>query len=227
MPNVSLPAPYNRGQFGAAGLVFQDGLYSGTAALTPRQLQILTLLGATIDATGTVYSVPRSQTPASQADIDTLAAAAVLDWAPTTVYAAGTLVLNPAGTIVKAASAHTSGASYDATKWAAAGADSGGWATPTLSTGWSAAGGVFAAPSYRRDALGYVHLRGTLASAAGLTGTIYTLPAGFRPAAAQRFPAASALLHGAVQVGSDGVVSAQANPGATLALDSVSFLAEQ
>lgn len=44
--------------------------------------------------------------------------ARVASWAPTTLYNVGTLVVNPNGDIVNATSSHTSGASYDPTKWA-------------------------------------------------------------------------------------------------------------
>lgn len=72
------------------------------------------------------------------------------------------------------------------------------WIQPTLLNGWgndrTAANG-FALIAYHRDALGYVHCKGTVinnnvgALAGGAVGSaIMQFPAGYRPAESQRFP---------------------------------------
>jgi hypothetical protein len=51
---------------------------------------------------------------------------------------------------------------------------------------WGAYGGAYAYPSYKKDALGNVRLRGSMKG--GNIGTFATLPAGLRPAATLGFP---------------------------------------
>lgn len=55
-----------------------------------------------------------------------------------------------------------------------------GWQTLVLSANWSAAG--FASVGYRKDAMGFVHLRGVLIVGAGATNPAATMPVGYRPA---------------------------------------------
>lgn len=63
-----------------------------------------------------------------------------------------------------------------------------GWIAATLATGWTAYGGGFATPAYRK-VRGLIHLRGMVKA----TGTpehtlhIFTLPAGYRPGALEIF----------------------------------------
>lgn len=55
------------------------------------------------------------------------------------------------------------------------------WKALTPSQGWTAYGGFGTTPQYSKDALGFVHLRGTLDGSAR-SGTVFaTLPTGFRP----------------------------------------------
>lgn len=57
-----------------------------------------------------------------------------------------------------------------------------GWLTPTLKNGWTNYGAGYGPIGYRKLANGMVIMRGL---AAGGTGVIFTLPAGFRPDASQ------------------------------------------
>jgi len=61
------------------------------------------------------------------------------------------------------------------------------WAALTLGSGWSWIGGGFAKPGYRR-ALGMIQVQGVIQGPAspGAGSTVFTLPAGFRPAAVHR-----------------------------------------
>lgn len=54
------------------------------------------------------------------------------------------------------------------------------WTNLTLSANWTAAG--FSVPGYRKDALGFVHLRGVVIVGAGAANPLATMPAGYRPA---------------------------------------------
>jgi hypothetical protein len=53
------------------------------------------------------------------------------------------------------------------------------WTNLTLSANWSGAG--FSVPGYRKDALGFVHLRGVVIVGAGAANPLATMPAGYRP----------------------------------------------
>lgn len=56
------------------------------------------------------------------------------------------------------------------------------WTAPTLNTGWAAyPGGAFHEPGYMKDLMGFVHLRGLAQRTSGTNGTLFTLPAGYRP----------------------------------------------
>jgi hypothetical protein len=54
------------------------------------------------------------------------------------------------------------------------------WTAPRLAGAWVNFGGGTVAAGYCRDAVGFVHLRGTVKSG---TSTIFTLPSNYRPAA--------------------------------------------
>lgn len=55
------------------------------------------------------------------------------------------------------------------------------WTEPTLTNSWVNYGGGWANAAYRKDAQGYVHLRGLIKSGT-LGSSAFLLPAGFRPA---------------------------------------------
>lgn len=68
---------------------------------------------------------------------------------------------------------------YSGSAWVAQqGSDDTGWTAATLAGAWVVFGGAHAAPGYRRVGT-RVELRGTAKS--GATGTLFTLPAGYRP----------------------------------------------
>jgi hypothetical protein len=63
------------------------------------------------------------------------------------------------------------------------------WVEPALENSWSVYETGYARVAYRKDGLGYVHLKGTLKGGTAVAGTdLFALPAGFRPLANQMFP---------------------------------------
>jgi len=63
----------------------------------------------------------------------------------------------------------------------------GNWITPTLGSVWAPYGAPFDVPSYRKDSMGIVTLRGGVSWVVGANNVIFTLPTGFRPTALKRF----------------------------------------
>ncbi|WP_157958564.1 pyocin knob domain-containing protein [Salinicola sp. CPA57] len=114
-----------------------------------------------------------------------------------------------------------------------------GWITPTLLDGWTTYGSSYDSVQYRRDAMGYVHLKGLLRTFTDWhLSDIFTLPAGFRPAGSQIFGAfcdqgASSVNIGRINVYPSGTVGP--GPGAWredptnvgwVSLAGISFVAE-
>ena len=97
----------------------------------------------------------------------------------------------------------------------------GPWVSVSLSSPWS--GSV----SYRFDSLGHVELKGTLTSSSGSGGTIFTLPAGYRPGGGSgptmQFPVALSNGVASVTVAGNGVVTGPAPGTATVYLDGIRF----
>lgn len=57
------------------------------------------------------------------------------------------------------------------------------WIAPTLLNGWVNFGGQYATAGYMKDSMGFVHLKGMIKSGTIAQGTtIFSLPAGYRPA---------------------------------------------
>ena len=107
------------------------------------------------------------------------------------------------------------------------------WISPTLLNSWADYGTPASAVGFYRDALGIVHLRGNAKDGTAFA-TIFTLPEGYRPAAAHTFSVyghnGGATQTAAVNVLNDGSVVAAVGSyglGAFLALSGISFLAEQ
>jgi len=100
------------------------------------------------------------------------------------------------------------------------------WVNFTYTGTWVDYGGGYNPGSYRKDALGYVHLRGLVKS--GTDGTsITTLPTGYRPEYRHLFVVESNDLAGRLDVLTDGTVIPQAattNP-AWVSLDGITFKA--
>jgi hypothetical protein len=103
---------------------------------------------------------------------------------------------------------------------------SGRWVAPPLVNGWVNYGAFgLATAAYYKDALGIVHLRGTIKD-----GTIgqaaFTLPAGCRPAADVVFAVNSNGAYGAAHVTAAGAVVPAVGATAQFMLDGVSFRGE-
>jgi Pectate lyase superfamily protein len=95
------------------------------------------------------------------------------------------------------------------------------WQAATLAGSWvSAFGSPYPTPSYMIDSTGRVHLRGTVT---GGTGTIMTLPVGYRPVYTWRLPSLSNGAVALVTVDSSGVVSLNSGSGTNLELGGLSF----
>lgn len=62
----------------------------------------------------------------------------------------------------------------------------GGVGQPAFGTNWSNYGGGTSAAGFYKDSSGVVHLKGTV-KCSGATTTVFTLPAGYRPAELMRF----------------------------------------
>lgn len=93
----------------------------------------------------------------------------------------------------------------------------GDWVSVPVST--SPWGGT---AKYRVDELGRVELQGTLTTSGG-GGSIFTLPTGYRPAAAAQFPVAVANGAASVSVAANGVVASTYSGTANLYLDGIRF----
>jgi hypothetical protein len=101
------------------------------------------------------------------------------------------------------------------------------WVTPVLQNGWLVYDVAnFTSPGYYRDFMGRCHLRGLVKSGT-LPGTIFTLPAGYRPTKTHIFATISNDLLGQIRVQADGQVVATGGSNTWISLDGVSFRAEQ
>ena len=94
---------------------------------------------------------------------------------------------------------------------------------PAFANSWAAAGGAYLAPAFWRDPLGFVHLRGRLAS--GTVGSAaFTLPPGYRPTGTVAFPVISNATIGQVEVAADGTVKPVSPSSNTyVSLDGITF----
>ena len=100
------------------------------------------------------------------------------------------------------------------------------WQDPTLLNSWVAFGASNNAPGFWLDPLGIVHLRGVVKSgtvATGSTGTIFTLPDGYRPAFEEIFAVASNGAFGVCRVLADGSVRAYSGNNTYFSLDGITF----
>lgn len=100
------------------------------------------------------------------------------------------------------------------------------WQTPVFENAWVAFGGGFGPPSYMRDMVGIVHLRGIAKS--GTVGTnIFILPVGFRPGFTEQFSVASNHAFGELTIYPTGAVVLATGSNVWASLAGVSFLAER
>jgi len=104
------------------------------------------------------------------------------------------------------------------------------WITPTLTNGWVNFGTPNETAGYYKDAFGRVHIRGTIKSgtvAAGATGTAFTLPVGYRPAAVLPFLGARqdvSSTDAKIEVFADGSVRVvRSGTSAEVSLNGISF----
>lgn len=103
------------------------------------------------------------------------------------------------------------------------------WAEPALENGWANFGAGFGTAAYRKDGLGYIHLRGLIKSGTASIGTqLLSLPAGFRPGSHLMFSCTDGNDNGRrVDVESGGVVRLGTSVNNIyLSLSGISFKAE-
>jgi|ERR1700755_929071 len=103
------------------------------------------------------------------------------------------------------------------------------WIKPDLQGDLANAGGGFATAGYHKDALGYVHVKAVLQTAAGLASgaTLFVLLMGFRPSEILRVPDASGVAQ-SYDVNPDGRITASsAIAGPAFPQLLFDFLAEQ
>ncbi len=137
-----------------------------------------------------------------------------------------TTTIGPKGiTLPTAASVAVSGAA-----WTNVGAGGG---APAFLNGWTNIGGAYAVVSYRKDALGWVHLKGLTVAVTNGATNIFILPAGFRPALREVFSVVqtdagqTTQQFGRLDVLATGdVLSVTTATGAWCSLASITFLAE-
>ncbi len=92
-----------------------------------------------------------------------------------------------------------------------------------FNTGWANVGTGLQTAAYRKDSNGVIHLRGVVVRSSGVLTTIFTLPAGMRPALACQFPACSAGAFAEVDVGTGGNVVLAAGAATSVSLDGITF----
>jgi hypothetical protein len=99
------------------------------------------------------------------------------------------------------------------------------WLTPTLGNSWVDFGGALGTIRYRKDAEGFVHLRGVMKTGT-INTTAFTLPAGYRPAADTRFACVSNNAFGVCSISGAGVVNPSVGSNVSFSLDGITFKAE-
>lgn len=99
------------------------------------------------------------------------------------------------------------------------------WTALPYAANWSDFGAPWRVGGYRRDHLGRVHLRGMVKKSVAVAApdTIFTLPAGFRPAADEYFAVNSNGAFGTVFVTSAGLVRVQVGNLTYVSLSGISF----
>ena len=95
----------------------------------------------------------------------------------------------------------------------------GSWTDATLVNSWVNYGAPYANASYRKDALGWVHIRGVIKSGTTTNPTtLFTLPAGYRPSNSYVMATDSNFAHALFTVGSNGLVQFNAGGNTYFAL---------
>ncbi len=98
------------------------------------------------------------------------------------------------------------------------------WIAPALINSWANYGSGYNPAGYFKDSQGIVHLRGLVKSG---TGTIFTLPAGYRPAYRMLYGVDGANAHARVDIDTSGNVIHAGGSNVHLSLDVITFRAEQ
>jgi hypothetical protein len=91
-----------------------------------------------------------------------------------------------------------------------------------LSGSWTSFGSGYSDPGFSKDANGYVHLTGTIT---GGSGTIGTLPEGFRPLATLQFAVPAGGAFGVLEVASTGIITLVSGSTTKVSMNSASFKA--
>lgn len=101
-----------------------------------------------------------------------------------------------------------------------------GWIAPTFTNSWVNYGFGFNSAGYRKDALGYVHLRGLVKNGTVNTA-IFNLPAGYRPEAQELFMSMQNNTIGRIDVNIVGNVLHSVGANTFVQLDGITFKAFQ
>jgi hypothetical protein len=97
---------------------------------------------------------------------------------------------------------------------------------PTFGTNWANFNAGFEAAGFYKDPWGIVHLVGDFGSAAGRSLTIFTLPAGYRPAVSERFMVyanGDTGPYGTMRVDSDGTVNCFSCGTSNVVINGITF----
>jgi hypothetical protein len=100
------------------------------------------------------------------------------------------------------------------------------WTAPTLTNSWVNYGGAQEPAGYRKDASGFVHLRGFIKNGS-VSAAAFTLPAGYRPAYDVYAPVVSSGAFGYCIVTQAGLVMAYNGSSSWFSFAGITFLAEQ
>lgn len=95
------------------------------------------------------------------------------------------------------------------------------WTAPSLSNSWVNFGGAYGTAGYMLDGLGWVHLRGVVKS--GSAGTIFTLPAGYRPEMQIQVATFSNAAFAYLDIATTGAVIAGGYSNVSVSLDNIHF----
>lgn len=101
------------------------------------------------------------------------------------------------------------------------------WISATLLNSWVNFGVPYTTAAYMKDSTGFVHLKGTVKTGA-IGTTIFNLPAGYRPGAAELVPVVSNGAFGAIAISTSvaGDVAASLGNTAYISLDGITFRGE-
>jgi hypothetical protein len=96
------------------------------------------------------------------------------------------------------------------------------WVAPTFAGTWANFGSGNLPAGYMKDANGFVHLRGAIATGT-INTTAFTLPAGYRPSLNVNFACASNSAFGYLSITSAGVVNPAVGSNVWFSLDGITF----